>query len=150
VSIAVAEPTALIAFDTQKLLLRSTSGARTQIAGNVQWADTLPKLIQTKVIQALENAMSPALVGRAADNLAADRQLLIDIRNFEVPASDQSSAIVELSAKIVGGGNRIVDARVFSATTPVPSTDALPAAASLDQAFGKVATDLAIWARRAH
>jgi phospholipid/cholesterol/gamma-HCH transport system substrate-binding protein len=146
-SLAVSEPTTLIALDTQKLVLRSTSGSRTQIAGAAQWSDTLPKLIQTKIIQAFENATSPAAVGRAADNLAAERQLLIDIRSFEVVAYEHPSATVELSAKIIGDGNRLVDARNFSATAPAPSTEAAAAAAALDQAFGKVATDLVIWAR---
>jgi phospholipid/cholesterol/gamma-HCH transport system substrate-binding protein len=148
--LAVAEPTAPIIFDTQKLLMRASSGARTQIAENAQWTDTLPKLVQIRIIQAYENATSPASVGRSADNIAADRQLLIDIRNFEILASEHPVGIVELSAKLVGDKSQIVDARTFSATAPAASTEAVAAAASLDHAFAQVAADLVIWARNAH
>ena len=143
--LAVAEPMTLIVFDTQKLVLRSASGSRTQMAGNVQWADTLPKLIQSKIVQSFENALSPTAVGRAADNFSADRQLLIDVRNFELMTSEQPTAMVELAAKIVGEGNRVLDARTFSATAPATSTDAAAGAAALDRAFGKVATEIVIW-----
>lgn len=145
--LAVAEPVALIVFDTQKLVLRSVSGSRTQMAGNVQWADTLPKLIQARIVQSFENALSPAAVGRAADNFSADRQLLMDVRNFELMTSERPVAMVELAARIVGEGNRVLDARTFSASAPAASTDPATAAAALNHAFGKVATEMVVWAQ---
>lgn len=145
--LAVAEPVALIVFDTQKLVLRSASGSRTQMAGNIQWADTLPRLIQARIVQSFENALSPAAVGRSADNFSADRQLLMDVRNFELVASEQPVAMVELAAKITGEGNRVLDARTFSASAPAAAADPVAAAAALDKAFGKVATEMVIWAQ---
>ena len=46
------------------------------MAGPAQWADTLPKLVQARIVQTLENVMSPAAVVRGIDNLASERQLL--------------------------------------------------------------------------
>ena len=112
-----------------------------------QWADTLPKLVQARIVQTLENAMSPAAVVRGIDNLASERQLLLDIRAFEVVDSDTPTATVELAAKIAGNGNQVIDAKVFAATVPASSTGASDAAAALDRAFGKVAADIAVWAQ---
>ena len=145
--LAVAEPTALLALDTQKLVLRSPSGSRTQIQGNAQWGDSLLKLVQIRIVEAVENATSAGTVVRATDNLSADRQLLIDIRSFEVVTTEKPVATVELAAKLIGEGGRVVDARGFSATAPAGALDAAAAAAALDRAFGMVATELAIWVR---
>lgn len=145
--LGVAEPTALMVLDTQRLIARPPSGPRTQILGGAQWGDNLPKLVQARLIQTLENATSPAAVGRAADNLTADRQLLVDIRSFDLVRSEPPVATVELAAKVTGDGNRVLDARSFTATAPAASTEPAATAAALDQAFGKAATELAIWAR---
>jgi phospholipid/cholesterol/gamma-HCH transport system substrate-binding protein len=144
--LAVAEPTALIVLDTQKLIVRSASGARTQIQGNAQWADALPKLIQAKVMQAFENATSPATIARVGDNLSTDRQLLLDIRSFDLIATEKPEALIELAAKVVAD-NRVVDARTFSATVPAPAVDGPAAASALNVAFGRVATELVVWAQ---
>ena len=144
--LAVGDPTALIMYDSQKLVVRNASGTRATMAG-AQWADTLPKLVQARIVQTLENAMSPAAVVRGIDNLASERQLLLDIRAFEVVDSDTPTATVELAAKIAGNGNQVIDAKVFAATVPASSTGASDAAAALDRAFGKVAADIAVWAQ---
>jgi phospholipid/cholesterol/gamma-HCH transport system substrate-binding protein len=144
--LAVGDPTALIMYDSQKLVVRNASGTRATMAG-AQWADTLPKLVQARIVQTLENAMSPAAVVRGIDNLASERQLLLDIRAFEVVDSDTPTATVELAAKIAGNGNQVIDAKVFAATVPASSTGASDAAAALDRAFGKVAAEIAVWAQ---
>jgi len=145
--LAVAEPTSLIVFDSQKLVQRTASGARVAMQGSAQWVDTLPKLLQAKLIQTLENATTLTSIARASDSTSADRQLLVDIRNFEFIDSDRPSATVELAARIIGDDNRVLGARVFSADAPAQSKDADAAAAALDHAFGKVATDMTNWVR---
>jgi phospholipid/cholesterol/gamma-HCH transport system substrate-binding protein len=146
--LAVTEPTALMVLDTQRLMTRTPSGSRVQLAAGGQWNDNLPKLVQARLIQTLENALSPAAVGRASDALTADRQLLIDIRSFDLVRSEPPVASVELAAKIIAD-NRVVAARTFAATAPAASAEAAATANALDQAFGQAATDLASWVRAA-
>jgi phospholipid/cholesterol/gamma-HCH transport system substrate-binding protein len=141
----LADPTTLIVFDTQKLILRSASGTRAPLPGNGQWIDTLPKLVLARMVQAFESAANPGAVARNADNIPADRQLLIDIRSFEVVAAEQPVATVELAAKVVGEGNRVAAAKIFTSTSPVAAIEPGPAAAALNQAFGQVATDIVVW-----
>jgi phospholipid/cholesterol/gamma-HCH transport system substrate-binding protein len=145
--LAVVEPSAPVVFDSQRLMQRSASGARSPIAGPTQWSDALPKLVQARMVQTLENATSPESVGRSIDAVTADRQLLMEVRNFELVEGEPLTATVEIAAKIVGDGGRVLGARSFGARSPASSSEGWAAAAALDQAFGKVATDLALWAR---
>jgi phospholipid/cholesterol/gamma-HCH transport system substrate-binding protein len=143
--LTVAEPTALIAFDTQKILL-SSNGGESPIPGNGQWADNLPKLFQAKIIQSFENANFLKAVARPIDGLNSDFQLLLDIRNFEIVAEPVPEAQVAFTAKILAKSGEIVAAHLFKANAPAKATDAASAAAALNEAFGKTATELVNWA----
>ena len=112
--LVVPEPGAPIALDTQKIVPRS-AGAEAASFVNAQWSDTVPKLVQAKIIQALDNSGYLSAVSRPMDGLAADYQLLIDIRAFQIAAAPGEAAEVELAAKVLGNGGRIVAGKVFAA-----------------------------------
>jgi phospholipid/cholesterol/gamma-HCH transport system substrate-binding protein len=140
--LVVPEPSAPIALDTQKIVL-PPEGA--EAAANAQWSDTIPKLVQAKIVQALDNSNYLSGVSRPLDGLAADYQLLIDIRAFRMPAAQGEAAEVEFSAKLLGNNGRIVAGKVFAAKVPAAAAGAPAAVAALDEAFGRVATDLVVW-----
>lgn len=143
--LVVAEPTALVVFDTQGILIRPSAGGSATVA-NAQWSDSLPKLLQEKLIQSFENANYLRFVARPAEGTSADYQLMVDIRSFQLSPSPNPIANVEFSAKIIAKGGRIIDARVFQANAPASTIEAPGAVAALDEAFKKAATDLVIWA----
>jgi phospholipid/cholesterol/gamma-HCH transport system substrate-binding protein len=78
--LAIPEPTATLGLDTQRILVSSAPGEPPAFA-DVQWSDSLPKLIQARIIQGFENARFPRVV-RASEATSADFQLAIDLRNF--------------------------------------------------------------------
>jgi phospholipid/cholesterol/gamma-HCH transport system substrate-binding protein len=141
--LVVADPVVSAALDTQRILPASDEGAKASDEG--QWADSVPKLVQSKIVQAFENA-NYLRVGRPNDNLTADFQLLLEIRSFRVSTVGEPTATVALTAKLVGSGGAIADARIFEATAAVREPGSAGAAAAIDEAFGKVATDLVTWA----
>jgi phospholipid/cholesterol/gamma-HCH transport system substrate-binding protein len=141
----VAEPTALIALETRKFLVRPNPSDEPTFA-KAEWSDNAPKLLQTKIIQAFENAGLSNTVSRAADGLAADKQLALDIRKFQISTMPEPVAEIEFAAKIVSDQGRIIGAKVFRASAPAKALNAASAAAALDEAFGKCATALVIWA----
>ena len=51
----VAEPTALIALETRKFLIRPNPSDDPTFA-KAEWSDNVPKLLQAKIIQTFENA----------------------------------------------------------------------------------------------
>jgi phospholipid/cholesterol/gamma-HCH transport system substrate-binding protein len=140
----VPEPTALVMFQTQKVLL--TADGETSALENAQWSDALPKMIQEKIVQSFENASDLRTVSLPADGLNADYQLLIDLHSFQLVSEGAPIAQVEFSAKILAQDGRIVNARIFRASAPGKGTDALQATAALNEAFGKAAAELVTWA----
>ncbi|WP_046866493.1 ABC-type transport auxiliary lipoprotein family protein [Microvirga massiliensis] len=141
--LVVPEPTALVLFDTQKILVRLRDTET--VALDAQWSDSLPKLLQTKIIQSFENAGYMRAVARPLEGLTADYQLLIDVRSFQVVMIPEPRAEVEFTAKILAADGRIIDARLLHAHTPIAAADPPMAAAGLDAAFGKASTDLVLW-----
>src|SRR6185437_14557982 len=53
--LATYDPTALSVLDSEKILTRSSAGVSSSLA-DAQWSDTVPKLLQMKLMQAFENA----------------------------------------------------------------------------------------------
>jgi phospholipid/cholesterol/gamma-HCH transport system substrate-binding protein len=146
--LAVAEPTATIVFDTQKILVRPSEAEGPSFA-NAKWSDNLPKLIQEKVIQSFENAGLLRSVTRASDALTADYQLQIDLRTFQLTVLAEPMADVEFVAKLLGKSGKIIDARVFRASVPAKAADAAAAAGALNQAFGETVVELVVWTAKA-
>jgi phospholipid/cholesterol/gamma-HCH transport system substrate-binding protein len=145
--LAIPEPTAVLALDTQRILVLADGGESPAFA-DARWSDTLPKLVQAKIIQGFENAKY-VRVRRSFDGVFADHQLLIDIRSFRVVAGANPVAEVEFGAKLVGSGGRILEARAFHSTVPVAAMTAPAAASALGQAFEKAATELVLWTLQA-
>ena len=144
--LTVAEPTALIAFDTQRILVQA-SGEGARPLDKAQWSDTLPKLVQAKIIESFENANLRAVVARPTEGLNLDYQLLIEIRNFKITMTPAARAEVELAVRLLDK-DRIVDARTFTATMPSEGIEPAAVVAAFDEAFGKVAAELVMWAAK--
>jgi phospholipid/cholesterol/gamma-HCH transport system substrate-binding protein len=141
----VAEPTALIALETRKFLVRPNPSDEPTFA-KAEWSDNAPKLLQVKIIQTFENAGLSKTVSRPAEGLVADKQLAIDIRKFQISTTPELMAEIEFAAKIVSDQGRIIGTKVFQASVPAKALNAASAAAALNEAFGKSATELVIWA----
>jgi phospholipid/cholesterol/gamma-HCH transport system substrate-binding protein len=141
--VAVAEPTALIVFDTQRALASSKDGERHVLEGG-QWSDNLPILIRAKVIQTLENAGFSHAVA-AHEGIFADIQVTLDIRAFEVSLAPTPSAHVDFMAKLVSADGKIIGAQNFEAWSPAASAAASDAFVALNHAFGKAAYDFGVW-----
>lgn len=143
--VVVALPTALQALDSERILVRSTSGQVSYVAG-AQWADKLPQLVQARLIQTFENAKRIGTVGRPEDKLVPDVNLVIEIRSFEIDLSNGGNAVVTLSARMVGEqGGRIVAANIFTASVPSGGTDGAHASAALNEALRHVLADVVVW-----
>jgi phospholipid/cholesterol/gamma-HCH transport system substrate-binding protein len=140
----VADPSSIIAFDTQKILVRSAAGAFSNIE-NAQWADNLPKLLQAKIVQSFENANQLKMVSRPIDQLNAAYHLELAIRRFQILSEPKPMAEVEFSARLISDKGEVTDARIFNVSEPSKSLEASAAAAALNAAFAKAAEALVVW-----
>lgn len=141
--LVVNEPVASLPADSNRIVIRTGTDAVAYLTG-AQWADRLPRLVQSRLIETFENARAMKAVGRPG--LAADNVLHTEIRRFEIDVT-RSEALVEITAKIVNTSGRIVSADVFSAVVPAPSTEPANATASLDLALSEVMGKIVLWTR---
>jgi phospholipid/cholesterol/gamma-HCH transport system substrate-binding protein len=141
--LVVPEPTTLMGFNTDKILLQPAEGESVPLA-NARWTDNLPVLFQEKVIQSFENAGYARSVSRTRDGIDADYQLLLDIRLFHISTASQAAEI-EFVAKLLDRGGKIVNARTFQATAPVTGGEAPAYVDAMDEAFTKLQTELLEW-----
>jgi cholesterol transport system auxiliary component len=146
--LVVGEPTAIAVLDTEKIVVRPTAGEVAHLAG-VQWSDRLPKLLQARIVQSFENISRIKAVGRPGDRLTPDYQLVLDVRAFNIAATTEPFAEVEIGAKIVTDKEgRVIAAKVFRATVPTPTTEGAAAVSAVNAAFGQAAADIVQWAAR--
>jgi phospholipid/cholesterol/gamma-HCH transport system substrate-binding protein len=138
----VALPSAPLSYDTPKFLVQSGEGEATPFDG-AQWADSLPRLVQSAIVRSFENA-GYARVGTDMQGISADRTLMLDIRRFRISAD--SVAEIDLTAKIADVAGAIIVERRFQARAPAAGPDAAAAAKALDEAFGRAVAELVPWA----
>jgi phospholipid/cholesterol/gamma-HCH transport system substrate-binding protein len=146
--LAVADPNALMAFDSEKLLSQNQAG-QLEGLGNAKWSDSLPKLMQSKIIQSFENNGSLGEVSRPIEGVTPDYQLLTDIRHFQIVQGAAPAAEAEISAKLVASDGHIAAARIFSAKAPLRSQDEAEAARAFNEVFETIEAGLIAWTRNA-
>ncbi len=144
--LAIPDPTSLLAYDSEKILTQLPTG-ELQGIGDVKWADTVSKLIQTKLIQSFENTGALGEVKRPIEGSSPEEQLLIEIRSFQIETKPGRAANAEITAKLVTGEGHVLGAKVFDAKVPVASQDEAEAAKGLNEAFQKIASSLISWTR---
>jgi phospholipid/cholesterol/gamma-HCH transport system substrate-binding protein len=142
--LVVPDPSAIILFDSQKMLVRAGDGTYSSVA-NAQWADNLPKLVQARIVQSFENAHQLDKVSRPLEQLNPEYRLELGIRSFYIEAAPSPKATVAITARLVDDKGAVSGARAFAAGVPAKSTDAADAAAALNRAFGEVAKEIVAW-----
>ncbi len=142
--LVVPEPTTLMGFNTDKILLQPASGESVPLA-DARWSDNLPVLFQAKVIQSFENAGYAKEVSRTREGVTGNYQLLLDIRQFHVATSGNAEADIDFVAKLLDQDGKIIDAHEFGATAPAAGSDAQAYVNAFDTALGKLLAELFDW-----
>jgi cholesterol transport system auxiliary component len=144
--ILVPEPTAVKMLDSEQVVVR-VSPSEVQYLANSRWGDRLPRLVQSKLVEAFENSGRVGGVGKPGQGLAIDYQVVTDIRAFEVTTGGSRVANVEISAKILNDRNGSVRAQsVFKGSSPVRGTENSDFIEALDRAYAKVGGEIVDWA----
>ncbi len=142
--LAIPDVNALLAYDSERVLTQ-LDGGEVATLGNAKWTDTLPKVIQAKIIQSFENTGSLSEAGRPVEGVTADYQLVTEIRKFQIVPGSEATAQAEISAKLVASDGRVIAARIFEGSAPVKTQDEADAAKALNDAFGKILSALVPW-----
>jgi cholesterol transport system auxiliary component len=143
--VIVNEPAAVQVLSGQNIMVKDAASGTLTFLKDAQWADSLPNLIQARLIQTFENASNLRGVTRPSSGAVADVQLISDLRSFQV-MTPSNEAEVQIAVKVVNDQNgRILAGRIFSAAVPVASVDAPNAARALDEALSTVMLDVVRW-----
>ncbi|BCJ90513.1 hypothetical protein IZ6_12480 [Terrihabitans soli] len=139
--LVVAQPTAVLSLDSQKIL--GEQGAKTaQVLPETQWSDNLPKLVMRKMVQSFENAKYDK-VETEDDAFTSDAKLLLDLRSFFV-SPDAKGVVIEMTAKLLVDG-KVAGSQTFRQTKPADVTNADAVAGAFDQAFQQSAKEIVVW-----
>jgi len=142
--VVVTEPVATAPTDSDRIVVRPTPETVAVLPG-VQWAEPLPRLVQTRLLQSFENARLSRSVSRPDGRVLAQYALTAEIRRFDMDASF-GEAVVEISVKLVEqGSGRIVAAKLFSSRLSSVGVDGPSAALALDAALGDVMGQIVVW-----
>ena len=145
VQVLVPAPRALQALDTSAIAVVDEGPVYTYFP-KAAWTDALPKVIQAKMVEALENTRGLRGVGMPGEGLLIDYQLQTDLRAFELRVDGQDRAVVEVMARLVNDRNgRTRSSRIFRSQVPARSTDVRDAVAAMNQAADAVLREMAAW-----
>ena len=142
--LVVSVPTALPPLDGDRLIVR-TGPQSLAVQKNSQWSDTLPRLVQARLIQSFENGHLLRSVGYPGQGISANVVLNSEIRRFEIDAQT-GEATVEIAGRLVSANGQILAAQVFSGQAAGSTADGATSSAALDRAFGQVAQQMVAWA----
>ncbi|MGE9008591.1 ABC-type transport auxiliary lipoprotein family protein [Leptospira interrogans] len=145
---AIPEPTAVAMLDTQRFLFSPAQ----EYPGfsEAMWADSLPKLLQARLIESFENYDLAHAPLRIAEVGQTEFQLVIDVRRFRVAVDAKPAAEIALSARIVDKNGKVVASRLFEESEKFASVTPPEAAAAFSEAFGRIAKDVIAWTVQAY
>lgn len=145
VQVLVAEPSALKAFDGENIVVKTGPGAIAFLKG-AQWANRLPKVVQARLAETLQNTGRFAGVGRPGEGLAIDYQIVTEIRAFEIRSGGADTAHVVIHARLLNDRNGEVRAqKLFETSSAVSGSGNDAYIAGLNRAFGEAAAAIAAW-----
>src|ERR1700730_9932986 len=104
-------PTAILLLDPQRFLLEPNK----ELPGfaNAQWADSIPKMLEAKLIQSFENYDVAHAPLRSTDTPGTNPQLLVDVRSFQINTDTELTAEIGFSARILNKDGQVVASRMF-------------------------------------
>lgn len=147
-TLSVALPSTVRVLDSERVVIQPTVGEVNYLSG-ARWSDRVPRLVQSRIIEAFENSKRIRAVTREGDSLRTDYKLDADIREFGVVVSPQKEAVVEISVRLVNArSNQVLATSVFTARAETASVDGPSATAAINQAFGIVLIDMVRWTTR--
>lgn len=140
--ILVPEPSALKSLDTERIAARPSDLEYAYLPKAV-WTDRLPKLLQTKLMETLQNTGRVRAVGVPGQGLLIDYQIVMDVRAFEIADSE---AVVSLSVKLMNDRNgRVRGTRIVEARAPVSGSANGDYVSALNAAMNQAFSEIASW-----
>ena len=141
--LAIPEPTAVAMLETQRMLFSPVKD-QSEFADFI-WADSIPKLLQARLIESFENYDIAHAPLRAGDMGQTDFQLLIDVRRFRIAVDSEPAAEIGFSARIVDKNGKVIASRLFEESEKFDKVEPATAVTAFNDAFARAAKDMVAW-----
>ena len=147
--IVVAEPLAAGGLDSNRIALRPTP-TELKYYAQARWTERAPKMIQTLLVESLENTGKIVAVGRQAIGLRSDYDLKTELREFQAEYFSTSETApmirVRINAKVITQPRQmIIASRSFESYMPATGSDIGSIVVGFDEALGKVLKETVQW-----
>jgi phospholipid/cholesterol/gamma-HCH transport system substrate-binding protein len=141
--LAIPEPTAVAMLQTQRMLFSPAK----DYPGFAEflWADSIPKLLQARLIDSFENYDIAHAPLRASDVGQPGYQLMIDIRRFRIDTEGDPAVDIALSARVVDKSGKVVASRLVEAREKLDKIEPATAVDAFNAAFARIAKELVGW-----
>lgn len=142
--VVITLPKTVQTYDSQRVVVRDVGNVLSYLP-DAQLSDTLPRLVQTRLLQTFEASNFPN-IGRPDDQLRVDVTLATELQAFEIDAANGNLATVRINAKLVDERRGMIFAsKSFSATQAAAIDPAAAAIGGLDGALKQVMADILQW-----
>lgn len=142
--LAIPEPTAVAMLQTQRMLFfpaRDYPGF-----ADFLWADSIPKLLQARLLDSFENYDIAHAPLRTVDIGQPEYQLLLDVRHFGISTEGQPTVEIVLSARLVDKNGKLLASRLFQESQKLDKVEPASAVEAFNAVFGRIAKALIGWA----
>lgn len=146
IQLVVAEPTAVRALDSERIMVRPSAEKVSYYPGAV-WSDRLPRLLQARMIEAFENSGAVKAVANSSDRIEGDLTLQTVVRSFQIDVGEGSpSAQIDLFAKLVDSRQgKIVASKSFSSRVAASQDTPAGGVNAMNQALTETLQDVVGW-----
>jgi cholesterol transport system auxiliary component len=150
--IVVEEPTAGGGLNTDRIAVKPNPYLL-QYFPQSRWVERAPLMVQTLLVESIENTGRVRAVGRRAIGITSDFTILTDLREFQalVPEGEPEALVaqVRLNMKIIEEPRGIIIASAsFGAEERTASREMFDVAAAFDAALGRAMRSSVEWAVR--
>jgi cholesterol transport system auxiliary component len=148
--LSVARPNSTQTLDSERIAL--SRGAMMDYFADSQWNDTVPRLLQSLLVEAFERSGRISAVGQESEGLHTDYMLATELRDFDAQYDSANGAplvVVDISAKLVDQRGKVIAARETHQTARASQNSVPSVVNAFDQATSAALTDLATWALQA-
>jgi cholesterol transport system auxiliary component len=141
--VLVPEPSAIKALDTDRIAARPSPSEYAYLPRAV-WSDSLPKLLQARLMETLQNSGRVRAAALPGQGLVIDYQLVVDIRAFELSGGE---AVAEFAVKLMDDRTgRVARTRTFRHVAAVSSSEPEAVVAGLNAAMDAAFVEITAWA----
>jgi phospholipid/cholesterol/gamma-HCH transport system substrate-binding protein len=141
--LAIPEPTAVAMLQTQRMLFSPVKDYPD--FADFLWADSIPKLLQARLIDSFENYDIAHAPLRAADLGQPDFQLLIDVRRFGIATDPSPTVEIALSARLLDKNGKVLASKLFEGSQKLNQLEPAAAVGAFSDTFDRIAKDMIGW-----